>query len=67
MHEAWKHIRAILLLPGVVTVNLTFIPLFEEPSLSKRFGADYEEYRRNVPRWIPRLRRWVREANQFRH
>jgi len=28
----------------------------EEPILKNTFGADYDEYRRNVPRWIPRLR-----------
>ena len=41
-----------------VTTNAIFIPLAEEPGLVKRFGEEYEEYRRNVPRWIPRLRPW---------
>jgi protein-S-isoprenylcysteine O-methyltransferase Ste14 len=35
-----------------------YIPRVEEPGLVKRFGEDYEEYRRNVPRWMPRLRAW---------
>jgi protein-S-isoprenylcysteine O-methyltransferase Ste14 len=39
-------------------VNLIYIPLVEEPGLVQRFGADYEAYRRNVPRWIPRRRPW---------
>jgi protein-S-isoprenylcysteine O-methyltransferase Ste14 len=30
-----------------------FIVLYEEPTLRKKFGAAYEEYRRNVSRWIP--------------
>jgi protein-S-isoprenylcysteine O-methyltransferase Ste14 len=30
----------------------------EEPHLRKRFGEDYDEYRRHVPRWIPRLTAW---------
>jgi protein-S-isoprenylcysteine O-methyltransferase Ste14 len=30
----------------------------EEPHLRKRFGSDYDDYRRNVPRWIPRLSAW---------
>lgn len=30
----------------------------EEPVLVRRFGADYEEYRRHVRAWIPRLRPW---------
>ena len=44
---------------GFVLVNLVYIPLLEEPGLGRRFGADYECYRRNVPRWIPRLRPWT--------
>lgn len=30
----------------------------EEPVLVRRFGADYEEYRRHVRAWVPRLRPW---------
>jgi protein-S-isoprenylcysteine O-methyltransferase Ste14 len=30
----------------------------EEPGLVERFGEEYEEYRRNVPRWIPRRTSW---------
>jgi protein-S-isoprenylcysteine O-methyltransferase Ste14 len=29
----------------------------EEPELRQRFGAAYEAYCRDVPRWLPRLRR----------
>jgi protein-S-isoprenylcysteine O-methyltransferase Ste14 len=29
----------------------------EEPELRKRFGQSYAEYCREVPRWLPRLRR----------
>jgi protein-S-isoprenylcysteine O-methyltransferase Ste14 len=32
-----------------------FVTLYEEPALRKKFGASYEEYLRNVPRWIPRV------------
>jgi protein-S-isoprenylcysteine O-methyltransferase Ste14 len=38
-----------------VGVNL-FVLLFEEPALRRKFGADYEEYCRRVPRWFPRLK-----------
>ena len=44
-----------------VVVNAVYIPLVEEPGLVKRFGEDYETYRRNVPRWIPRLTPWKGE------
>lgn len=36
-----------------VAVHL-FVVLYEEPHLALRFGADYEAYRRTVPRWSPR-------------
>ena len=39
-------------------LNLIYIPLFEEPGLVKRFGDDYLLYKRNVPRWVPRLTPW---------
>lgn len=32
-----------------------FVLFYEEPTLRKKFGADYEEYCRRVPRWLPRL------------
>jgi len=38
--------------------NMVWIPWHEEPGLEKRFGEDYRRYKRNVPRWIPRLRPW---------
>ncbi len=34
-----------------------FVILYEEPTLQRRFGASYEEYRRAVPRWLPKFRR----------
>jgi len=35
-----------------------FVVGVEEPVLADRFGAEYEEFRTNVPRWIPRLTPW---------
>jgi protein-S-isoprenylcysteine O-methyltransferase Ste14 len=32
-----------------------FVLVYEEPHLRRAFPADYEEYYRHVPRWIPRL------------
>ena len=40
------------------TANSIYMPLSEEPGLAERFGDEYREYRRNVPRWIPRLEPW---------
>jgi protein-S-isoprenylcysteine O-methyltransferase Ste14 len=35
-----------------------FVHWYEEPTLTRRFGAEYEAYRRAVPAWWPRLRPW---------
>ena len=49
----------LLLWFGIVLgVNAVYMPLVEEPGLVRRFGQDYEEYRRHVPRWLPRLWPW---------
>jgi protein-S-isoprenylcysteine O-methyltransferase Ste14 len=42
-----------------VVVNAVYIPLVEEPGLVKRFGEDYLVYKRNVPRWLPRVKPWT--------
>jgi protein-S-isoprenylcysteine O-methyltransferase Ste14 len=39
-------------------VVAAFVRFYEEPTLARRFGADYEAYRRAVPAWWPRLRPW---------
>jgi protein-S-isoprenylcysteine O-methyltransferase Ste14 len=38
--------------------NGLWMPLVEEPALERRFGDDYRDYRRNVPRWLPRPTAW---------
>jgi protein-S-isoprenylcysteine O-methyltransferase Ste14 len=35
-----------------------FVVVYEEPVLAETFGAQYAEFRANVPRWIPRLSPW---------
>src|SRR5215468_7451547 len=35
-----------------------FVLAYEEPTLRQSYGAEYESYRANVPRWIPRLTPW---------
>jgi protein-S-isoprenylcysteine O-methyltransferase Ste14 len=50
---------AILIEFGVFAfVNVIWMPLVEEPGLVRRFGDDYSEYRRAVPRWVPRRTPW---------
>jgi len=33
-----------------------FVPAYEEPDMERRFGEEYREYCRQVPRWWPRFR-----------
>ena len=42
-----------------LTMNLVYIPLLEEPSLAARFGERYRVYKKNVPRWLPRVKPWI--------
>lgn len=37
-----------------------FVLLYEEPTLRKKFGRDYDEYCRNVRRWLPRVTPWTK-------
>jgi protein-S-isoprenylcysteine O-methyltransferase Ste14 len=54
----WHPTRAILLIPVIVAVSShLFVIFYEEPHLRKTFGAAYEEYCKDVPRWIPRRKR----------
>jgi protein-S-isoprenylcysteine O-methyltransferase Ste14 len=41
-----------------IGINL-FVLLHEEPTLRARYGAQYTEFCRNVPRWIPRTTPWT--------
>jgi protein-S-isoprenylcysteine O-methyltransferase Ste14 len=52
--------RSVLLLYALLFVAIvaTFARLYEEPVLTRRFGEQYDEYRRAVPAWRPRLRPW---------
>ena len=49
---------AIVIAFAVVLGVALFVVFYEEPTLRQKFGTEYEEYCRNVPRWIPRLRPW---------
>src|SRR3712207_1701641 len=41
-----------------IVVTAAFVRWYEEPTLARQFGADYEAYRRAVPGWWPRRRPW---------
>jgi protein-S-isoprenylcysteine O-methyltransferase Ste14 len=40
----------------VATAFVSFVKLYEEPTLAGTFGAEYDAYRAAVPGWWPRLR-----------
>ncbi len=42
---------------GAIVMS-SFVRFYEEPTLARRYGAEYETYRRNVPGWLPRLTPW---------
>ena len=42
-----------------VVVVTAFVHSYEEPTLARKFGQQYETYRSAVPRWRPRLRPWT--------
>lgn len=54
--EAWLFMSLPLLeYAGAMAVFChLFVTGYEERTLSRRFGSTYQEYRRTVPRWIPR-------------
>ncbi len=51
--------RGILLEAGIAGICFhLFVSLYEEPKLARTYGEQYDTFRQNVPRWIPRLSRW---------
>jgi protein-S-isoprenylcysteine O-methyltransferase Ste14 len=40
-------------------VGAAGVRFYEEPTLARKFGADYRDYRRAVRAWIPRLHPWA--------
>jgi len=43
---------------AVLAATASFVRWYEEPALRDRYGERYEDYRRAVPAWRPRLRPW---------
>ena len=46
----------LLYAAAVLVAFVAFVRLYEEPTLSRQFGAEYEDYRRAVPGWWPAAR-----------
>jgi len=47
---------------AVWVVVAAFVHWYEEPTLARQFGAQYEAYRRSVPAWWPRI--WPRTRSR---
>ncbi|MEU1972920.1 isoprenylcysteine carboxylmethyltransferase family protein [Microbacterium sp. NPDC019599] len=52
--SGWLVVYAAVTLTAVVA----FVKGYEEPTLTRAYGEQYLEYRRNVPGWWPRLTPW---------
>ena len=52
--------RPVLLVYATTTsfTMALFVRAYEEPALARQFGDQYERYRREVPRWCPRMHAW---------
>lgn len=55
-----RGVEYVLVFGGILAL---FVVLYEEPTLRAKFGADYEEYCRNVPRFVPRAGERGRERH----
>lgn len=51
--ESWNILVGLLIF---IAINNIYFLVYEEPNLVKRFGQEYQEYKRNVPRLIPRFK-----------
>jgi protein-S-isoprenylcysteine O-methyltransferase Ste14 len=58
--EALAFAQPVLLVGAIayLTAMATLSAAVEEPRLARRFGAEFDAYRRAVPGWIPRRRPW---------
>jgi protein-S-isoprenylcysteine O-methyltransferase Ste14 len=49
----------LLLYGGLIFLAFhIFVVVYEEPILKQSYEAQFENYRANVPRWLPRLNPW---------
>jgi protein-S-isoprenylcysteine O-methyltransferase Ste14 len=57
----WLGVIFVALSPGI------YLPVMsvEAVDLARLFGAEFEEYKRNVPNFLPRLRAWKKSEAKF--
>src|SRR5260221_14322356 len=56
--QAWlfHSLRIAIYLACFGLIVHLFVLFYEEPTLGKQFGEEYDHYRASVPRWIPMFR-----------
>jgi len=52
----FRSLHLVIYAGAMLLIAHVFVLIYEEPTLTRQFGNSYEEYRRRVPRWIPRFR-----------
>jgi protein-S-isoprenylcysteine O-methyltransferase Ste14 len=56
--QAWlfHSLHILIYMACMLTVAHLFVVVYEEPTLRRQFGEEYDRYRATVPRWIPNFR-----------
>jgi len=56
--QAWlfHSLHIAIYLACVLLIVHLFVLFYEEPTLHRQFGEEYDRYRTSVPRWIPKFR-----------
>ena len=55
----WLGSTDLLVYGAIVwTFFFAFVSIYEEPTLKRQFGAEYDMYKRHVPGWLPRITPW---------
>lgn len=55
--QAWlfRSLHTAIYLVCFCAIVHLFVLAYEEPTLRRQFGEEYERYRASVPRWIPKI------------
>jgi protein-S-isoprenylcysteine O-methyltransferase Ste14 len=56
--QAWlfHSLHILIYMACMLTVAHLFVVVYEEPTLRRQFGEEYDRYRATVSRWIPNFR-----------
>jgi protein-S-isoprenylcysteine O-methyltransferase Ste14 len=51
-----RSLHLVEYIAGFCVVVELFVVFYEEPALQRQFGESYEQYKKTVPRWIPKFK-----------